>query len=166
MGPSDVWRPYGINECIRYHPRRLSRSHATASPSTSPAITLVRAARTNSETKPHSLSVCTGDTIRDTIRVSDVSAAVHRDGPFVLTDEERSVYTLMVYLNADTDYTGGDTAFVDRDETHAAPPVVVRGAKGKALVFEHDMWHEARDAPRHTHTHRHKRTNTLTSDTI
>lgn len=140
----------------------MCRSHATASPSTNPAITLVRAARTSSATKHHSLSVCTGDTIR----VSDLAAAVHRDGPFVLTDEERSVYTLMVYLNADTDYTGGDTAFVDRDETHAAPPVVVRGAKGKALVFEHDMWHEARDAPRHTHTHRHKRTNTLTSDTI
>lgn len=64
---------------------------------------------------------------------------MHRDGPFVLTDEERSVHTVMIYLNRGRDYDGGETVFY-LDETKDV--VKVRGNQGKGLVFKHTMWHE------------------------
>lgn len=65
-------------------------------------------------------------------------AAMHRDGAFVLTDEERSVHTLMVYLNNESEFKGGDTVFY-LDAQH---PLPIRGSLGKGLVFKHNLWHE------------------------
>lgn len=78
--------------------------------------------------------------------------AVHRDGAFVWTDEERSVYTMMIYLvrivkyfgahfrkNDARQYAGGETVFHYRETDTTAR---VQGVRGKALVFKHQLWHE------------------------
>jgi len=59
--------------------------------------------------------------------------APHYDGAFVRSEAERSLMTLMVYLNED--FTGGATVFHDFDIT-----VVPR--TGLALLFQHRMLHE------------------------
>jgi predicted 2-oxoglutarate/Fe(II)-dependent dioxygenase YbiX len=59
--------------------------------------------------------------------------APHYDGSFVRSDEERSLLTLMVYLNEG--FEGGETALLDLDET-----VVPRA--GAALLFQHPILHE------------------------
>ena len=71
-----------------------------------------------------------------------------------MTDEERSVHTVMVYLNSERQYQGGETAFhVQHDAAAERRTVKVHGAKGKALVFKHNMWHEVRRSrARSTHT--------------
>ncbi|MEM7151772.1 MAG: 2OG-Fe(II) oxygenase [Myxococcota bacterium] len=55
----------------------------------------------------------------------------HRDGAYRRNNRERSLLTLMVYLN--DGFTGGDTDFGHIE------PVVPR--KGMALVFEHRLRH-------------------------
>lgn len=76
--------------------------------------------------------------------------APHRDGPFVRTDEERSVYTVMAYLNDAAEYVGGETVFYSGnksgDLSAEAGQVVAttRGARGTGLVFQHEMFHEVR----------------------
>eukprot|EP00026_Physarum_polycephalum_P003215 Phypoly_transcript_03225.p1 GENE.Phypoly_transcript_03225~~Phypoly_transcript_03225.p1 ORF type:complete len:786 (+),score=88.51 Phypoly_transcript_03225:55-2412(+) len=58
----------------------------------------------------------------------------HYDGCFVVNDDCRSIFTLLVYLN--NDYQGGSTRF-------AAPPksATVTGETGKAVIFNHDLGH-------------------------
>lgn len=57
----------------------------------------------------------------------------HFDGAFERTDAERSLLTLMVYLN--DGFTGGETAFLDFGVT-AVPRA------GSALLFQHRILHE------------------------
>ncbi len=38
----------------------------------------------------------------------------HRDGGFVLTDENRSIYTILIYLN--DDFEGGNTIFYSEED--------------------------------------------------
>ena len=45
--------------------------------------------------------------------------------------EERSLYTVVVYLN--DDYTGGDVSLMD-----ASGPVLVKSVTGSALIFTQD----------------------------
>ncbi len=59
--------------------------------------------------------------------------APHYDGAFVRSDRERSLLTLMVYLNEG--FTGGATAFHDWD-LRVAPRA------GMALLFQHLVLHE------------------------
>jgi len=59
--------------------------------------------------------------------------AAHYDGAYVRNDLERSLLTLIVYLN--DDFEGGRTAFLDF-ELEAIPKV------GTALVFQHLLLHE------------------------
>lgn len=59
--------------------------------------------------------------------------APHYDGAFVRSERERSLLTLIVYLN--DDYAGGATAFHDFDEQ-------VRPRRGMALLFQHLLLHE------------------------
>jgi prolyl 4-hydroxylase len=59
--------------------------------------------------------------------------APHYDGSFARSDTERSLMTLMVYLNEG--FTGGDTAFHDFD-------VAARPRTGTALLFQHLLLHE------------------------
>jgi len=57
----------------------------------------------------------------------------HYDGAFVRSHRERSLLTLMVYLNEG--FTGGDTAFLDWD-------IRVAPRTGMALLFQHQLLHE------------------------
>jgi hypothetical protein len=59
--------------------------------------------------------------------------AAHTDGFFIRSESERSLLTLILYLNED--YAGGETFFL-ASETLIAPQT------GKALVFAHQLWHE------------------------
>ena len=55
----------------------------------------------------------------------------HRDASYERNETEFSLYTFMIYLNAD--YTGGETTF---------GKTVVKGEPGMALIFLHDLLHE------------------------
>ena len=59
--------------------------------------------------------------------------APHYDGAFIRNHRERSLLTLMVYLNEG--FTGGATAFHDFG-VHVAPRT------GTALIFQHRLLHE------------------------
>lgn len=59
--------------------------------------------------------------------------APHYDGAFIRSETERSLLTLIVYLN--DDFEGGRTAFLDFD-LEAVPRA------GTALVFQHLLLHE------------------------
>jgi hypothetical protein len=59
--------------------------------------------------------------------------AAHYDGSFIRDERERSLLTLMVYLN--DAFVGGHTAFLDFDVT-AVPRT------GSALLFQHQVLHE------------------------
>lgn len=58
--------------------------------------------------------------------------AAHTDGYFIRSEIERSLLTLILYLNEE--FTGGETFFLN-SETLVAPQT------GKALVFAHQLWH-------------------------
>ena len=60
--------------------------------------------------------------------------APHADGPFVRNENERSVYTLIVYFN--DDFEGGSTAFL------VDPEVSITPRTGMALLFQHPIIHE------------------------
>jgi predicted 2-oxoglutarate/Fe(II)-dependent dioxygenase YbiX len=64
----------------------------------------------------------------------------HRDGAFVRRDGDRSLYTLIVYLN--DGFTGGTTDFSlpQLDE-----PLVIEPERGMVLLFQHHLRH--RGAP-------------------
>lgn len=59
--------------------------------------------------------------------------APHYDGSFARSERERSLLTLMVYLNED--FAGGETAFHDFG-------VAARPRTGMALLFQHQLLHE------------------------
>jgi prolyl 4-hydroxylase len=59
--------------------------------------------------------------------------APHFDGSFARSETERSLLTLMVYLNEG--FAGGDTAFHDFG-------VAARPRTGMALLFQHQLLHE------------------------
>jgi prolyl 4-hydroxylase len=58
----------------------------------------------------------------------------HFDGSFVRPNGEQSLLTFMVYLN--DDYTGGETAFNNSQETIVSPKT------GMLLLFRHEILHE------------------------
>jgi predicted 2-oxoglutarate/Fe(II)-dependent dioxygenase YbiX len=59
--------------------------------------------------------------------------APHYDGSFARSRSERSLLTLLVYLNQG--FEGGETALLDLDET-------VTPRTGRALLFQHAILHE------------------------
>jgi 2-oxoglutarate-Fe(II)-dependent oxygenase superfamily protein len=81
---------------------------------------------------------------------------IHRDGGFVVTDDFRSVYTFMVYLQAP--YYGGETRFYDSESEESMsgprlhlpyqevpkrdPVAKVSPKAGTAVIFTHDVAHE------------------------
>lgn len=56
----------------------------------------------------------------------------HGDGAFVRSERERSLYTVLIYLN--DDFEGGSTDFWDG--------ISVTPERGSALVFEHRLVHQ------------------------
>lgn len=70
----------------------------------------------------------------------------------MVTDEQRSVHTVMVYLNEKGAYMGGDTAFYAPDpagalDTDMCEVAKTRGEIGSGLVFQHQAWHAVRKWP-------------------
>jgi prolyl 4-hydroxylase len=59
--------------------------------------------------------------------------APHHDGAFYRSDVERSLLTLIVYLNEG--FSGGETALLDVRE-------VIQPKTGMALLFQHHLLHE------------------------
>jgi predicted 2-oxoglutarate/Fe(II)-dependent dioxygenase YbiX len=60
----------------------------------------------------------------------------HTDGCYAREGGERSLLTLMIYLNSD--YAGGETFFFDSQR-------LILPETGKALIFSHHLWHEGRE---------------------
>ena len=61
----------------------------------------------------------------------------HKDGAFVITDNNRSIFTLMIYLNTLDNYYNGETQFYEKNTAIKINPVA-----GKAVIFNHDIDHE------------------------
>ncbi len=61
----------------------------------------------------------------------------HTDGSFERSSVERSLYTLILYLNHDFD--GGRTLF------HVRPEVAIDPLEGTALLFQHPILHEGEE---------------------
>lgn len=61
--------------------------------------------------------------------------SAHTDGYYLRDNGERSLLTMIIYLNAD--YSGGETFFM-KSETLIAPQT------GTLLLFTHSLWHEGR----------------------
>jgi hypothetical protein len=59
----------------------------------------------------------------------------HTDGCYLRANGERSLLTLMIYLNAD--FMGGETFFLQSKK-------LIAPETGKALIFSHHLWHEGR----------------------
>ena len=61
------------------------------------------------------------------------SFTAHRDGYFLRENRERSLLTLILYLN--DDYTGGETRFLESEN-------LIIPQQGQVIVFSHQLWHE------------------------
>lgn len=59
---------------------------------------------------------------------------MHPDGSFKRNENERSLYTFLVYLN--DGFIGGETNFRDHG------PVIPKA--GSLLIFKHELWHEGK----------------------
>ena len=59
--------------------------------------------------------------------------ALHQDGTFARSADERSLLTFLIYLNHD--FTGGETAFPEEGQR-------IRPQTGMALLFQHLLVHE------------------------
>eukprot|EP01084_Bolivina_argentea_P149794 261645_1 len=76
----------------------------------------------------------------------------HRDGGYVRNNTNRSVYTLMIYLNHNN-FNGGNTIFYDcnnkkdiltlteKDENEC-DNVIISPKQGLCVIFNHDSWHK------------------------
>jgi predicted 2-oxoglutarate/Fe(II)-dependent dioxygenase YbiX len=62
---------------------------------------------------------------------------VHRDGPWAESPERRTFLTVQVYL--DDSFVGGATRFYDEAKR---PLETIVPARGTAIVFRHDTWHD------------------------
>ncbi|HSE97734.1 MAG TPA: 2OG-Fe(II) oxygenase [Blastocatellia bacterium] len=67
------------------------------------------------------------------------SFGAHRDGYYLRANGERSLLTLMIYLN--DDFEGGETYFFESRE-------LIAPEAGKAIVFAHELWHAGREVTR------------------
>lgn len=67
--------------------------------------------------------------------------AIHRDGPYVPTDDIRSYLTIQIYLDDAPDRVGGHTRFYadPRGEQRWAS---IAPCTGAAIVFDHSAWHD------------------------
>lgn len=63
----------------------------------------------------------------------------HQDGSFERPNGERSLFTFLVYLNAN--FEGGGTSFSDYNSGSSFPDFCVKPKKGAALVFHHPIMH-------------------------
>jgi len=62
----------------------------------------------------------------------------HLDGQHVQNENERSILTLMIYLN--DNFKGGETIFYENQME-----ITIQPKKNLALIFNHDIYHEGKD---------------------
>jgi prolyl 4-hydroxylase len=83
--------------------------------------------------------LCVLSFVNPCIRVSSYESGSgfqkHRDNGFVFSDDVRSIFTVVIYLN--DGYTGGQTVFHSEGARLAVTPT-----KGSATIFNHDCLHE------------------------
>ncbi|MBI3831608.1 MAG: 2OG-Fe(II) oxygenase [Planctomycetes bacterium] len=72
----------------------------------------------------------------------------HTDGCFERSERERSLLTLLVYLNQD--FEGGETVIwkCEEDLKQARPGATFVPQTGAALIFPHELWHAGRPVTR------------------
>jgi len=68
--------------------------------------------------------------------------SVHRDGAHARDPDERSLLTVMLYLNDAAEFIGGSTRFFASRSSDAQLLGVVRPEVGTAVVFDHELWHD------------------------
>ncbi|KAJ1562131.1 hypothetical protein HK096_001719 [Nowakowskiella sp. JEL0078] len=68
--------------------------------------------------------------------------AIHRDGGFVIHDDLRSIFTILIFLNEG--FEGGETIFYSDEVNDQNSPLTFVPTKGTALVFNHDCRHEGK----------------------
>src|SRR5439155_17927891 len=66
---------------------------------------------------------------------------IHRDGPFVPSDDVRSHLTVQLYLDDAPDRVGGRTRFY-ADARGEVQWAAITPARGSAIVFDHRAWHD------------------------
>lgn len=81
--------------------------------------------------------------IRRCVYQAGQSFSMHQDGVHHRGPDERSLLTVMLYLNAAPDFSGGDTVFYASDALGRAGAESSRYAPetGTLIVFEHALWH-------------------------
>eukprot|EP01091_Cochliopodium_minus_P009855 TRINITY_DN2520_c0_g1_i1.p1 TRINITY_DN2520_c0_g1~~TRINITY_DN2520_c0_g1_i1.p1 ORF type:complete len:550 (-),score=139.63 TRINITY_DN2520_c0_g1_i1:318-1967(-) len=62
----------------------------------------------------------------------------HIDGPWIPTNDESSIFTVIIYLNEE--FKGGETNFCDKDTKKSHDQV--KPKTGSVLFFNHDVYHE------------------------
>jgi hypothetical protein len=67
----------------------------------------------------------------------------HRDGSFIRTNEDRSIYTVMVYLNQPPEFNGGETV-LRVSENESKGKQTISPNVGTCVVFNHDIVHEGK----------------------
>jgi len=65
----------------------------------------------------------------------------HYDGVYMTSEDVRSFYTLMFYLNEE--YEGGETAFLDRED-HSKVINAIKPKAGMMIFFPQNIYHEGR----------------------
>src|SRR5690349_6648426 len=63
----------------------------------------------------------------------------HKDGNFCRNDNERSIFTLQIYLN--DKFEGGNTEFYDTLDKNRKLLCSVKPVTGTAIIFNHDVPH-------------------------
>lgn len=66
---------------------------------------------------------------------------IHRDGPFVPSDDVRSHLTIQLYLDDDPARVGGRTRFY-ADSLGTVQLASITPRRGAAIVFDHRAWHD------------------------
>ncbi|MCC6806275.1 MAG: 2OG-Fe(II) oxygenase [Deltaproteobacteria bacterium] len=75
--------------------------------------------------------------------------SVHRDGAYCRPNGDASRMTVQIYLNDGSEFSGGSTRFfADHDAREVL--LAVRPALGRAIVFDHRLWHDGDAVPRGT----------------
>ena len=75
--------------------------------------------------------------------------STHKDGAFVVDDDNRSILTLQIYLN--DDFRGGETIFYERDlrdkksEDEELQNATIAPKKCRMVIFSHDIDHEGKE---------------------
>eukprot|EP01119_Soliformovum_irregulare_P011717 TRINITY_DN2963_c0_g1_i8.p1 TRINITY_DN2963_c0_g1~~TRINITY_DN2963_c0_g1_i8.p1 ORF type:complete len:536 (-),score=159.29 TRINITY_DN2963_c0_g1_i8:47-1654(-) len=64
----------------------------------------------------------------------------HMDAPYVIADDERTIFTVMIFLS--DDFSGGETGFFERNAIDNDPmKFSIEPKVGRAIVFNHDTRH-------------------------